>query len=117
MKCFWQSAYGCKTELVPKLDGAFIGRSNEIELHCFVSERSGNFLGMLAHDAGHSAPSRGGSDHVAAIADMIARAGLVGFDEIRSENSPMLFEYEGFSWRIEPNLLRLFYGGNKAICR
>ncbi len=58
----------------------------ELKLHRLVTQLNGHLLGVLAHVRGHAfAPCLGGN-HVAAVANMAARTGIVGFDVVGAQN-------------------------------
>src|SRR5688572_9471441 len=110
VKSLRQAAHRGEAKPTPEPDGAFIGGRDEVELHGLVAQCACDLLGMLAHCRGQTAPSRSGRDHISAVADVIARPGLVGLQVVRAEDRPVLFERVGLSWRVHPYRQRLRFG-------
>ena len=73
-------------QFFPESDGDVITGCDKVELHCAETHRDCNTLGVLAHVPcnAHTAGSR--CHNVPAIADVVSRSVLVGFELIGPED-------------------------------
>ncbi len=104
-----QTPHDLEAELLPEVNGGFVGGGDEVELHGFVAEFFGDLLGVQAHGGGQASASGGGSDHIAAVADMRSLTGVVGLDVVGSQDGSVLCQNKGLSRTLHPDLSGLIF--------
>ncbi len=90
VKRAWQSADDFETELLPKMDRRRVRRNDEIKLHGAKTHSARLIQTMLGHRTADPLPARTPCNHEGCIGDMRAAAGLVGPQNVRPGNAPIL---------------------------
>ena len=79
-----------KAQLLPQRHCAGIRNNHQIELHGGKAERLRFFLRMAAHGRRNAPAPRRLRSNIAAIADMVATASLIGFQIVGTKNATVI---------------------------
>src|SRR6516225_9730775 len=104
-----QTPEDLKSQRLPQPYSAFIRADHKIELHCAITARSGMPQRMFAHAPRNPSSRRCGTGHVAAIADVLAAAGLIASHVVSAQNHPVSFGYKCLFFRPHPIGQRLCF--------
>lgn len=97
-----KSADDFEAEALPERDGAAVAADDDIELHRGKAASASFVEAVGAHRAGDAAAARGRQGGIAGVANVIARAELVGPQVIGAENGPGFLGDEDPVRRGEP---------------
>src|SRR6185295_11301793 len=82
----WEGTDNFKSKLLPEPDGRFVGGHHKVELHRAKTQSTRLTQRMLSHAASDTETAGVGRDHEPRIGHMHAEAGLVGPENVRSDN-------------------------------
>src|SRR5690242_20821152 len=97
-----QPAHDLESAGLPDANGPFVGRDDEVELHGAEAQGDGTLQGVLAHRAAEAASTCARRNDVAAVRHVSTAAVLVGFQEVRADDSAGVVRYiDRMPW-LEP---------------
>jgi hypothetical protein len=106
----WQRSDNLESVPFPQPDRGFIGGDHQIELHAGITELQRDLLRVFAHPGCDAFAAGPGGNHISAIADVAALAGLIRFDIIGSRHYALLLADESGLRGIDPRRVCLFLG-------